>query len=472
MATSPSLLPDTSIFTKPQSLTGIMDLLRLLNVGQQDQANQKLQTVQTAQATQSGQSAQAGNDSGGQPSSAPTSRGMASAKGASPYDDFYAAAEDRYGLPADTLKTTGFIESRHNPKARNELSQYRGLMQLGYAEEKNYGANAYDPASSIDAAARIAVRNRDHFRNVVGRDPSAGEIYLMHQQGIAGGPALIKNPDMPAYRALMTVGVPEGAAIRHIAANGGNPNAPASQFVQKWTGYFDNSAVPRNQKVASNAGDVGDRAGGMRSKSDDVFDEYEKKAVEPTKSSSKSDSVFEEYEPKKGATTVAGGNATPTEGTFADRFAAVEPSAQVNQSLRGIGVKPEKVLGGGTTSDQKLTDALLSQRGLGQRASDVKDILKNAGRAAAQPMDSPVARMLAPAANIQRHYGTAGMLAAEAPVAAALSNPVTAWLLRRFGPAALHAGATTAGIGGAASVAHLLGLDKPVLDFLAKQAEH
>ena len=34
------------------------------------------------------------------------------------------------------------------------------------------------------------------------RDPTASEMYLMHQQGAAGGMALIQNPDSATWKAL------------------------------------------------------------------------------------------------------------------------------------------------------------------------------------------------------------------------------------------------------------------------------
>jgi hypothetical protein len=111
-------------------------------------------------------------------------------------------------------------------------------MQIGPDEAAQHGCNVWDAASSIRCAAQIAAGNQFAFRQVMGRDPTAAEIYLMHQQGRAGGIALLRNANLPAYEALMRgTGLSQARAIRHIVANGGNPYAPASQFIGKWTRF-------------------------------------------------------------------------------------------------------------------------------------------------------------------------------------------------------------------------------------------
>lgn len=235
MANGVSLLPSTDVFTKPQSLG---ELLAFAKVAQQQQQQQQ----QQASATAAPQTVAA---SGSLPPEITTGRSAGQSTNVaapSPYDEAYAAKEQKYGLPEGTLKGMGYIESRHNPRAWNELShsQYKGLMQLGRDEAASTGVtNVWDPNQSIDGAARLAVRNQNTFRSRMRRDPTASEIYLMHQQGAAGGLALIQHPDLPAWKALSSgAGLDPQTAWTHIRANNGDPNAPASQFIQKWDNFY------------------------------------------------------------------------------------------------------------------------------------------------------------------------------------------------------------------------------------------
>ena len=138
--------------------------------------------------------------------------------------------EDKYGLPSGYLDQTAEIESNHNPRSFNELSKAKGMFQFIPGTAREYGLkNPYDPIASADAAARYAVKNQSALRDALGRDPSAGELYLAHQQGTDGAVRLLNNPNTPAGRLVNP---------RNISANGGNPNAPASQFANKWTSRY------------------------------------------------------------------------------------------------------------------------------------------------------------------------------------------------------------------------------------------
>ncbi|HEX3522867.1 MAG TPA: hypothetical protein VHT52_12355 [Stellaceae bacterium] len=94
--------------------------------------------------------------------------------------------------------------------------------------------------------------NTQILRRALGRDPTPGELYLTHQQGQAGGPALIRaaqnNPNMPAYQAIaqyyrspqvaMTAihgNIPSNNPLRNIPAN----QVTAAQFVQMWNERFN-----------------------------------------------------------------------------------------------------------------------------------------------------------------------------------------------------------------------------------------
>jgi hypothetical protein len=71
--------------------------------------------------------------------------------------------------------------------------------------------------------------NRNGLRSALGREPTDGELYLAHQQGLGGAVSLINSPNMPA------VDIVGSAAVLN---NGGDENMTAAEFAQKWTSKF------------------------------------------------------------------------------------------------------------------------------------------------------------------------------------------------------------------------------------------
>lgn len=139
--------------------------------------------------------------------------------------------ERQYGLPGGYLERTAQIESAMNPNAKNPRSSAGGLFQFINSTAKAYGlADRYDPAQATDAASRLARDNQRHLRRTLGREPTAAELYLAHQQGAGGAAKLLSNPN---GRAVDTVG---GAAIR---LNGGNSNMTNQQFANLWLNKFN-----------------------------------------------------------------------------------------------------------------------------------------------------------------------------------------------------------------------------------------
>lgn len=141
----------------------------------------------------------------------------------------FADIEQEHGLPPGYLAMTGQIESGLNPQSHNELSGADGMFQFIPSTAKEYGLrygkDTRDPVKSANAAAAYAEDNANALRTALGRDPTAGEIYLAHQQGTQGAIALLSNPSVAAGQLVKP---------RSIIANGGDPSAPASQFVAHW----------------------------------------------------------------------------------------------------------------------------------------------------------------------------------------------------------------------------------------------
>jgi len=112
----------------------------------------------------------------------------------------------------------------------------RGVYQFMPSTWAQYGqGNINDPAAQNAAVQRLTADNRTALTQALGREPTAGELYLAHQQGAGGAIKLLSNPGAtPAELGL----------ARNVAVNGGNPNAPAAQFTQKWTSKFDGVSSP------------------------------------------------------------------------------------------------------------------------------------------------------------------------------------------------------------------------------------
>lgn len=141
-------------------------------------------------------------------------------------------AGKKYGISPDYMARTFQIESGGNPNAYNAQSKAAGPFQFVPSTGAKYlnGASPFDVAGSADAAARLASDNKTALTKTLGRDPTDAELYLAHQQGAAGAAKLLANPNT---RAGDLVG------NSAIAANGGNPNAPASAFTNLWATKFN-----------------------------------------------------------------------------------------------------------------------------------------------------------------------------------------------------------------------------------------
>lgn len=135
-------------------------------------------------------------------------------------------AAQRYGVDPAALMRIAMIESSGNPNAKNPNSSAGGLFQFIDSTAAQYGlTDRFDPVQAADAGARLARDNAAHLRKVLGREPTAGELYLAHQQGAGGAAKLLGNPDDDA---VATVGA---EAVR---LNGGQTGMTNRQFAAIW----------------------------------------------------------------------------------------------------------------------------------------------------------------------------------------------------------------------------------------------
>ncbi len=138
---------------------------------------------------------------------------------------------DQYGFSPETLDRFVQIESGGNPNART--GSYKGLFQLSDSEFNKYGGgNIYDTADNARAGVAKLAAERNGFINQYGRDPTATELYLIHQQGPAGFAAHYANPDQPAWQSMASTGEgrQKGEAWARAAIWGNIPDSQKAQF--------------------------------------------------------------------------------------------------------------------------------------------------------------------------------------------------------------------------------------------------
>lgn len=161
------------------------------------------------------------------------------------YDDMFAQYEKEYSLPEGYLSRTAEIESGYDPAAKNPKSSATGLFQFIKPTADEYKVDPLDPESSTDGAARLGRDNADILRKTLGREPSAGELYLAHQQGGTGAAKILSDPKV---KAVDVVG--EEA----VKLNGGNVDMTAGEFAKLWTSKFPeapNEHLPKMPKYVS-----------------------------------------------------------------------------------------------------------------------------------------------------------------------------------------------------------------------------
>jgi len=153
----------------------------------------------------------------------------------------FGSMESEAGLPSGFLERTAQIESAGNPAAKNPKSSAGGLFQQIDENAKEFGvADRFDPIQSTEGAIKFALQNKRILSRALGRDPTAAELYLAHQQGGGGAKALLSNPDERALSVLTGLYKGnEGRARDAIRNNGGSLDMTAGQFANIWINKFN-----------------------------------------------------------------------------------------------------------------------------------------------------------------------------------------------------------------------------------------
>lgn len=138
------------------------------------------------------------------------------------------AAGKKHGVDPGILGTIAFLESSFDPNAKNPGSSAGGLFQFLDGTAADYGLeNKFDLEQAADAGARLTRDGINYLSQKLGREPTVGEIYLAHQQGMGGAVALLSAP--PMQLAASIVGKDA------VALNGGDPETmTAKEFAGLW----------------------------------------------------------------------------------------------------------------------------------------------------------------------------------------------------------------------------------------------
>ena len=152
------------------------------------------------------------------------------------YRAYLEALNRKYGLPPGYLFGIAGIESNYNPNAVGVYNpDAKGMFQFTSATAKLMGLkDRFNWKESADAAARLAIRNRDAFAKSMNIDPASIDLqtmYMLHQQGHPNTVRLYRNPnkkavDLIGSKAVLgnlgTADMTGQAFINHVRQYGGD----------------------------------------------------------------------------------------------------------------------------------------------------------------------------------------------------------------------------------------------------------
>ena len=151
--------------------------------------------------------------------------------------EIMANLERKYNLPSGYLARTRQIESAGGKNTYNANSGAAGDFQFIPRTAKEYGLkNPYDFESAADAAARLAVNNRNILAKAGIEDPSAAQLYLAHQQGAGGATKLLTAGDRPATSVV---------GKNAVLWNAGNEEVTGPGFAQQIMAKFEGTQLPK-----------------------------------------------------------------------------------------------------------------------------------------------------------------------------------------------------------------------------------
>jgi hypothetical protein len=162
----------------------------------------------------------------------------------------FLALEAQYRLPSGYLSRLYQVESSGGRNLYNKDSGAAGPFQFMPKTAKQYGLeDPYDLEESAKAAARLAADNRNALVKSGVQDPSAGVLYLAHQQGATGAVKLLSNADKPASALV---------GEKAVVQNAGKKDASAGEFASGIVGKFEGREQQKALQPYSALGEASD----------------------------------------------------------------------------------------------------------------------------------------------------------------------------------------------------------------------
>lgn len=154
---------------------------------------------------------------------------------------------NRSGTDPSVPLTVAQIESSMGGRADAPGNSHQGVFQLGPQEWSQIGGTAENRGDKVAQATlgtQWVVGAQKAATDIVGRPAQGWETYMVHQQGTAGGRALLTAPGgenavealLPAYNGN------RDTATRAITNNGGSPDMTAQQFTGMWQNRYARAA--------------------------------------------------------------------------------------------------------------------------------------------------------------------------------------------------------------------------------------
>ncbi len=158
-----------------------------------------------------------------------------------------AAEAQKQGVDPVLALTTARIESGLGSRLQSPTSAASGvfgMMPGTFAANAGPNANPNDIPTQIGAGVRNLASSTAIANAAVGGNAAPWQVYLTHQQGNAGGPALLKaDPGMSAVAALAPAyGGNVQLATKAITGNGGTADMTVGAFRDLWQSNFQHVA--------------------------------------------------------------------------------------------------------------------------------------------------------------------------------------------------------------------------------------
>jgi hypothetical protein len=182
--------------------------------------------------------------------------------------DYYRRQESRAAAATQTTATQTTATTGPNPAATIQIESsgrpqygghYQGLGQFDEHEQKRFGITDPNNRQQVETALRLeANENRPALTTALGgREPTASDYYLAHQQGIGGAVSHLTHPDQLAWESMhqTTEGRIKGAgwAKRAVWGNmtkemqkqfpGGVDTVTSRDFMRLWDARYARAAT-------------------------------------------------------------------------------------------------------------------------------------------------------------------------------------------------------------------------------------